>query len=57
MAKKVADNLGMKIPSKIEKPVNQAIGADDDGTKNESKKRKDYLDKSEALKSNSFKDR
>jgi catalase len=49
LAKKVADNLGMKIPSKIEKPVNQAIGADDDGTKNEPKERKDYLDKSEAL--------
>ncbi|MCM4157332.1 catalase [Gramella sp. AN32] len=49
LAKKVAENLGMKIPSKIEKPINQAIGADDPGDKNEPKKRKDYLDKSEAL--------
>jgi len=49
LANKVADNLGMKVPSNIEKPVNQAIGADDDGKKNEPTERKDYLDKSEAL--------
>ncbi|MGA8853356.1 MAG: catalase-related domain-containing protein, partial [Christiangramia sp.] len=49
LSKKVADNLGMKIPSKIEKPVNQAIGADDDGNKNEPKERKDYIEKSDAL--------
>lgn len=49
LAKHVADNLGLKVPSSVEKPINQAIGADDDGTKNEPQKRKDYLDKSEAL--------
>ncbi|SDS63376.1 catalase [Gramella sp. MAR_2010_147] len=49
LANKVADNLGMKVPSNIEKPVNQAIGADDDGKKNEPTERKDYIDKSEAL--------
>ncbi|SDR79443.1 catalase [Gillisia sp. Hel1_33_143] len=49
LAKQVADNLGLKVPSSVEKPINQAIGADDDGTKNEPQKRKDYLDKSEAL--------
>jgi len=49
LAEKVAGNLGMQVPSEVEKPVNQAIGADDDGKKNESKERKDYLEKSEAL--------
>ena len=49
LAGKVGDNLGMEIPSEIDKPVNQAIGADADSETNQPGKRKEYLDKSEAL--------
>ncbi len=49
LAGKVSDNLGMEIPSEIDKPVNQAIGADADSETNQPGKRKEYLDKSEAL--------
>ena len=49
LAEKVAKNLGMKIPESIEKPINQAIGADADSKKYEPGKAKNYLDKSKAL--------
>lgn len=50
LAKKVSENLGMKIPKKLEdEPINQAIGADADVKKHQPGKAKNYLDKSEAL--------
>jgi len=49
LAKKVAENLGMEIPKKIEGPINQAIGADADVKKHQPGAKKMYLDKSEAL--------
>ncbi|MDR6301778.1 catalase [Mesonia maritima] len=49
LAKKVAQGLGMEIPSEIEEPVNQAIGADADVKKHQPGKKKNYLEKSEAL--------
>ena len=49
MAKKVAEGLGMKIPKSIDKPINQAIGADADVPKHQPGKKKDYLDESPAL--------
>ncbi|MCP9200501.1 catalase [Gramella sp. GC03-9] len=49
LAEKVAGNLRMEIPSEIEKPVNQAIGADAGSKTNQPGKRKDYLKNSAAL--------
>jgi len=49
LASKVAEGLGMEIPDQVEGPVNQAIGADDDVQKHQPGKKKNYLDKSEAL--------
>ena len=49
LSKEVAKNLGMKVPKSIEKPINQAIGADDDGKKQEPGKKKIYLEKDPAL--------
>ncbi|WP_298247371.1 catalase [uncultured Christiangramia sp.] len=49
LAAKVAEGLGMEIPSKVEGPVNQAIGADADVEKHQPPKKKNYLEKSEAL--------
>ncbi|UZR98494.1 catalase [Chondrinema litorale] len=49
LAHSVAQNLGMDIPSTIEEPINQAIGADANVEKYQPVKRKDYLKKSEAL--------
>ena len=49
LANKVAKNLGMKIPSKIEQPINQAIGADADVEKHQPGKKKIYLEKSKPL--------
>ena len=48
LAKQVAKGLGLQVPKKIEHPVNQAIGADDDG-KNQPPKKKNYLEKDDAL--------
>ena len=48
LAKQVAKGLGLQVPKKIEQPVNQAIGADDDG-KNQPPKKKNYLEKDDAL--------
>ncbi|APU70079.1 catalase [Christiangramia flava] len=49
LASKVAEGLGMDIPKKIDGPVNQALGADDDVEKHQPGKKKNYLEKSEAL--------
>lgn len=49
LSKKVAKGLGLKVPKTIEKPINQAIGADADPKKHEPGVKKNYLDKSPAL--------
>ncbi|MEO6348477.1 MAG: catalase [Aquaticitalea sp.] len=49
LAKKVAEGLGMKVPKSIEKPINQAIGADADVQKHQPGPKKIYLDASPAL--------
>ncbi|WP_417591572.1 catalase [Owenweeksia hongkongensis] len=49
LAKKVADGLGMSVPKNIDKPINQAIGADADVKKHQPGKKKIYLDESPAL--------
>ena len=49
LAKQVAKGLGMKIPKKIDQPINQAIGADADVKKHQPGPKKNYLDKSPAL--------
>tara|TARA_Y100001947_G_C10349765_1_gene310096 strand:- start:1041 stop:3167 length:2127 start_codon:yes stop_codon:yes gene_type:complete len=49
LALKVADGLGMKIPSKIDQPVNQAIGADANIEEHQPTPKKEYLKKSAAL--------
>lgn len=49
LAKKVAVNLGMKVPKDIEKPINQAIGADANVEDHQPGKKKNYLDESPAL--------
>ena len=49
LALKVADGLGMKIPSKIDQPINQAIGADANVEEHQPTPKKKYLKKSAAL--------
>ncbi|WP_107037803.1 catalase [Brumimicrobium mesophilum] len=49
LAKSVAKGLGLAVPKEIDKPINQAIGADNDGTKNQPPKAKNYLDSDPAL--------
>ncbi|MBU3024215.1 catalase [Zobellia galactanivorans] len=49
LAEKVAKNLGMKVPSSIEKPINQAIGADADVESQQPTEKKIYLDESPKL--------
>lgn len=49
LANKVASGLGMEIPSTIDEPLNQAIGADASIEKHQPPKKKVYLEKSEAL--------
>lgn len=49
LADKVAKGLGLKIPRKIEEPINQAIGADAEVSKFQPPKKKIYLDKDPAL--------
>lgn len=49
LASKVAKGLGMEIPTEIDTPLNQAIGADSDVEKHQPPQKKVYLDKSEAL--------
>ncbi len=53
LAKGVAEQIGLSIPSKIEKPINQAIGADEDPSNHQPKEKDIYLDKSSALSQNS----
>ncbi|QNL49575.1 catalase [Olivibacter sp. SDN3] len=57
LAKAVANNLGMAVPKKPEKPINQGIPADADKKKYEPKKVKPVIDQSPALSmSNTVKD-
>lgn len=49
LAEKVAKSLGMKVPDDIERPINQAIGADADVEKHQPGPKKMYLEKSPAL--------
>jgi catalase len=49
LAKNVAKNLGVKVPKSVEKPINQAIGADADGKKQQPGKKKNYLEADPAL--------
>jgi catalase len=49
LAKTVAGELGMEVPKDIERPINQAIGADADVEKQQPGKKKNYLEKSKAL--------
>ena len=49
LAEEVAGNLGMKVPESIEKPINQAIGADADTGDHQPGKKKNYLDESPEL--------
>ncbi|UOB17461.1 catalase [Abyssalbus ytuae] len=49
LAKTVAEKIGMKIPKSIEKPINQAIGPDDNVEDYQPGKKKIYLEKSAAL--------
>ncbi len=49
LAKQVAKNLGMAIPKSIDKPINQAIGADSNVNDFQPGKAKNYLDQSPAL--------
>lgn len=49
LAQKVSKGLGIKVPEKIDQPINQAIGADADVEKHQPGSKKNYLEKSEAL--------
>ncbi len=49
LAKKVAENLGMKVPKSVEKPLNQAIGADAVVKDHQPGKKKIYLEESPVL--------
>ncbi len=49
LAQKVAEGLGMDVPKDIQRPINQALGADADVEKHQPPKKKNYLEKSDAL--------
>ena len=49
LAKQVAENLGMKVPKSIEKPINQAVGADANVKDHQPGKKKNYLKVAPAL--------
>jgi catalase len=49
LAKKVAENLGLKVPKDIERPINQAIGADSNIEDFQPGPKLNYLDQSPAL--------
>ena len=49
LASKVAKGLGLDVPTTIERPINQAIGADAEVEKQQPPKKKNYLDGSPAL--------
>ncbi|WP_149273382.1 catalase [Pareuzebyella sediminis] len=49
LAAEVAENLGMQVPKSIEKPINQAVGADADIKAHQPGKKQIYLKKSPKL--------
>ena len=49
LAQEVAKGLGLKIPKDIDRPINQAIGADANLEEQQPGTKKNYLDKSPAL--------
>jgi catalase len=49
LAQKVSENLGLDIPKSIEKPINQAIGADSEVEHFQPGEAKNYLEESPAL--------
>ncbi len=49
LSKEVADKLGLKVPKTVNKPINQAIGADVTDGRFEPAPKKNYLDQSPAL--------
>lgn len=49
VAKKVADEIGIKIPGKVEMPINQAIGADENPKNHQPKDANFVKEKSEKL--------
>jgi len=49
LAKQVAEGLGIQIPTSIEQPINQAIGADEEVSKHQPPKKKNYLDRAPTL--------
>ena len=49
LAKEVAQNLGMEVPKEIERPINQALGADAEVAKHQPGKKKNYLESSPVL--------
>ncbi|MBO0593229.1 catalase [Cellulophaga sp. E16_2] len=49
LANDVAGNLGMKVPDDIERPINQAIGANANVEQHQPKKKKIYLEESPEL--------
>ncbi len=49
LARQVAEGLGLEVPTSVDGPVNQAIGADADVEKMQPGKKKIYLDESPAL--------
>lgn len=49
LAQKVAKGLGLGVPSQVEEPVNQSIGADAEVEKFQPPQRKNYLDKDPSL--------
>ncbi|WP_178988698.1 catalase [Winogradskyella schleiferi] len=49
LAKKVGEGLGLDVPKSIDKPINQAIGADANTKEQQPPKAKNYLEKDKAL--------
>ncbi|MGB3151281.1 MAG: catalase, partial [Maribacter sp.] len=49
LAEQVSGKIGLNIPEEIEKPYNQAIGADADDSKSQPIKKKNYLESSPEL--------
>ncbi|WP_420458536.1 catalase [Neolewinella sp.] len=49
LARQVAEGLGLEVPTSVDGPVNQAMGADAEVEKMQPGKKKIYLDKSAAL--------
>jgi len=49
LANKVAENLGTKVPEDIDRPINQAIGADANVKEHQPGKKRNYLDAAPTL--------